>query len=573
MAMPARSVLPLLAVYGPAMAVSSLIASIFNCSRARVLFLTVRLTVFMWSLVVDLALTRVARFLLIQQQHRSSDKSEHPESTHHVTASSLNVRQRIKPPRRSVSEHRSVEIKQSTDYTQIVDETLHLFLSSYVTLTFLERPLSNTIETILLATVYVLIVPGRDQSYSRMRCVLLGSVCAFGCFVRITFPAFAAPLIIAAMWWSLQDRGTSFSKVIALPFMFGAALMTFVGIVVDSFYFSYPHTPTSLVFTPLNNLMYNMNVDNLSIHGLHFLWTHVFVNLPLLFGPIVVIFIVCLRTAMNSFSDNIWTSRFKWTSLASIVTSLFILSLMPHQEARFLLPLIVPLIVFILCVQLEHGICSLLKSKIFIAASICFNVLLALFFGFMHQAGVVPFLITHAADGRSELELGPFIGNCLLTTTDTRFCNVDDITSDNYLIDCSFETRLYFYKVFTPPLSMLAVPQHQRGNHNVTFYNLAGLSMREVLVIFETQHLSRALNESFSRVSRDKFERILLVMPHWILPSFGDGGLTFLPTFSSNENEWIIQRLLKMHIGLDDLSELMSGFSSGKSMALSVFYK
>lgn len=43
-----------------------------------------------------------------------------------------------------------------------------------------------------------------------------------------------------------------------------------------------------IVITPLNNLLYNMNVDNLAQHGLHPRYTHFAVNLPLLFGPLAV---------------------------------------------------------------------------------------------------------------------------------------------------------------------------------------------------------------------------------------------------------------------------------------------
>lgn len=43
-----------------------------------------------------------------------------------------------------------------------------------------------------------------------------------------------------------------------------------------------------IVITPLNNLLYNMNVDNLAQHGLHPRYTHFAINLPLLFGPLAV---------------------------------------------------------------------------------------------------------------------------------------------------------------------------------------------------------------------------------------------------------------------------------------------
>jgi phosphatidylinositol glycan class Z len=43
-----------------------------------------------------------------------------------------------------------------------------------------------------------------------------------------------------------------------------------------------------IVVTPLNNLLYNLNVDNLAQHGLHPRYTHFAINLPLLFGPLAI---------------------------------------------------------------------------------------------------------------------------------------------------------------------------------------------------------------------------------------------------------------------------------------------
>lgn len=42
------------------------------------------------------------------------------------------------------------------------------------------------------------------------------------------------------------------------------------------------------VITPWNNLMYNLNVDNLAQHGIHPRYTHIAINLPLLYGPLAI---------------------------------------------------------------------------------------------------------------------------------------------------------------------------------------------------------------------------------------------------------------------------------------------
>jgi phosphatidylinositol glycan class Z len=42
------------------------------------------------------------------------------------------------------------------------------------------------------------------------------------------------------------------------------------------------------VLTPLNNILYNMDVENLKQHGLHPRYLHLLVNAPMLYGPLVV---------------------------------------------------------------------------------------------------------------------------------------------------------------------------------------------------------------------------------------------------------------------------------------------
>lgn len=81
----------------------------------------------------------------------------------------------------------------------------------------------------------------------------------------------------------------------------------------------------------------------------------------------------------------------KTLMVANVVIPLFLLSLFPHQESRFLLPLLLP-IVFI-------------TSKYFSAFHLnnfkcifpiwCFsNIIGFIFFGYLHQAGITP-MISH----------------------------------------------------------------------------------------------------------------------------------------------------------------------------------
>lgn len=70
---------------------------------------------------------------------------------------------------------------------------LLLWATSPVTLTFLLRPFSNSLETLCLAVVLYLAVRPRGPRLSIGSRALFGAVVAYGCFVRVTFAAFAVP--------------------------------------------------------------------------------------------------------------------------------------------------------------------------------------------------------------------------------------------------------------------------------------------------------------------------------------------------------------------------------------------
>jgi hypothetical protein len=74
-----------------------------------------------------------------------------------------------------------------------------LLASSPVALTFLLRPFSNTLETLFLA-VTALLVKSVMSIPSGRTLIVLGAVLALGVFTRITFVAFVLPLVISAAY-------------------------------------------------------------------------------------------------------------------------------------------------------------------------------------------------------------------------------------------------------------------------------------------------------------------------------------------------------------------------------------
>ena len=47
----------------------------------------------------------------------------------------------------------------------------------------------------------------------------------------------------------------------------------------------------NFIITPVYNVLYNANIDNLARHGLHPRWTHAMINAPMLYGPLIFLFI------------------------------------------------------------------------------------------------------------------------------------------------------------------------------------------------------------------------------------------------------------------------------------------
>jgi phosphatidylinositol glycan class Z len=137
------------------------------------------------------------------------------------------------------------------------------------------------------------------------------------------------------------------------------------------------HSP---VITPLNNLLYNSQTSNLAEHGLHPHYQHFLVNLPQLLGPAMIL-LLTLGYPMTTAKLTAMSSNSRLTAAA---TGTLILSLIPHQEPRFLLPCI-PLL--LTCVHLPS---TADWRRYFWISWIIFNATLGILMGVYHQGGIMP---------------------------------------------------------------------------------------------------------------------------------------------------------------------------------------
>jgi len=245
---------------------------------------------------------------------------------------------------------------------------LVLVASSYVTWTYQMHTFSNSIETLIVLWCIVLMRRMRDNNeHTQVRlCVALAFLGVFGIFNRITFPAF---LIVPAV----QLLPGLLVRPLRIPIMFlTSAVTTLVAVAIDTEHYSgnrfrFRKTLDTAVFTPWNNLAYNLDSANLAQHGLHPFWQHFVANLPQLIGPALPLLIASSRR-----------NSLYWSGIVGIA----LLSCFRHQEPRFLLPA-VPLLLS--AVNLPKRF-----TRVWVCAWVAFNILAGVLFGSYHQAGVVP---------------------------------------------------------------------------------------------------------------------------------------------------------------------------------------
>ncbi|NXJ91831.1 PIGZ mannosyltransferase, partial [Corythaixoides concolor] len=297
-------------------------------------------------------------------------------------------------------------------------KALVLLAGSYVTLVFYTRTFTNTLEGLLFALLMVL-VSSRKSAGSPPEPTsspLIGIVTTAGFFNRPTFLAFA---LMPLLYWAgfIVGSQKSIKTVINhfLKLVLCACFTAIVFITADTFYFTsvslddlcsikesslfdvIAQVNDRIIVTPLNFLRYNLNPHNLALHGSHPRVTHFAVNGIMLFGTLHILAIcagfkmfkkyahqlIWVKSSYRRSSGLLVRSEGNPTLLLFYFVPLAFLSLFSHQEPRFLIPLILPLVLFSTTQN------RAMKWKPII---VIFNVLGALLFGCLHQGGLIPCL-------------------------------------------------------------------------------------------------------------------------------------------------------------------------------------
>ncbi|KAH7883031.1 glycosyltransferase family 22 protein [Phlebopus sp. FC_14] len=332
---------------------------------------------------------------------------------------------------------------------------LILLASSHVIHTFQIRPFSNSLESVLVALCLLLLRRISTEALvhlqpdGKIRTLhLLAILFVIGIFTRPTFVVFALPIGYQVLIWSRRVAGSPIQAVKLLLAPLCTAALTASGfILADTYYF---HSDLcNLVITPYNFLKYNLVANNLADHGLHPRWLHALVNLPILVGPWVLCLALCSiyesikRHGHGSERGVSDTDVIGQTTVQMIIVSLSILSVQPHQEPRFLIPLVLPITILVATSKQSSRL-----GKAFWVTWTMFNVSSAVVFGFMHQGGVIPSL---------------FYLNSMLAENATRRVNI------------------IYWKTYMPPRHLLAVSQREVESGKVVLTDLAG-SPQEKLI-------------------------------------------------------------------------------------------
>ena len=272
------------------------------------------------------------------------------------------------------------------------DALRHLvcFASSWPVLVLCVRPFSNTLEAVAVAVVVALV--SSDGRCSRLQCYAVAAFAVAGLWVRVTTLAFLAPSAVYHIARLLKARDVSLFAQSVCAILFAASAF----VLLDThFYGASLHrdgTGTGLTVTPWNLFLYNSNTSNLANHGLHPRVTHAAVSMPMLLTAALPL----LYRRVFVIARNMARGRVSWLHTDALLASTVLvgivaLSVFPHQEPRFLLPLLVPSFALL-------STTSWLSSRRMQYAWAFANAVLVLFWGGLHQGALLPALFSLSAD-------------------------------------------------------------------------------------------------------------------------------------------------------------------------------
>lgn len=262
-------------------------------------------------------------------------------------------------------------------------------------------------------------------SHNYSKCLVLATICVVGIFNRPTFVLFGLPVIFHWMIRGFGTRSVSFMDFnLRMLTFIASGLPAFIAIVIiDSLYYGYLTLAQVYIFditienflvTPVNFIRYNINPENTAAHGEHPKWLHMLVNIPLLYNVLGIIALFSFATMFYRLCNKEFQNLPHTQSFVSLMNSatfvpVLLLSLFNHQEPRFLIPITVPLILlhapklitgvnvtsflqdsqWSVVKYMSSHITFSISGRLLLRIWYFVNLVFTIFFGFVHQAGVV----------------------------------------------------------------------------------------------------------------------------------------------------------------------------------------
>ena len=262
---------------------------------------------------------------------------------------------------------------------KIVYNILLLWMSSFSNWVLMTRTLNNSVETLFLLVLFYVITVKFNKPVDSLYSVFPSVISTVGVFLRPTFVLFAFIPLVNWLYKIIYSVKRPF-QCLCLGII-SALVAAVLLIISDTLFYREALSLSTLVLTPLNFILYQLDQSNLAIHGIHPRYTHFIINMPLLVGPIYALILFFMAKAMVKRRNPLKLSNTVMALL--LIFSLFGISSAPHQEFRFLMPLV--------------PICCLMSGPIFhnlsknsvtlcIAFHIVYNMIVGLFFSFLHQS-------------------------------------------------------------------------------------------------------------------------------------------------------------------------------------------
>lgn len=361
-------------------------------------------------------------------------------------------------------------------------------------------------------------------SDSYRNCFQIATISVLGFFNR---PSFLCYALFPLFFWLYRGIGyrsvmsTEFHIRIMLLILSSTVTIVFL-ILVDSFFYGYISwgeigmldvSINSFVFPPLNFIKYNIDSNNLARHGLHPRYLHFLVNIPLLFNVLGVLALfgiasLLIKLIRGKYNLLPTVRSIKGLMTASFVTPTILLSLFPHQESRFIIPIILPLVylhAFDIYKEPDHALIkapknttnkkdltekkSNHKSHYLLKAWFSVNVLCVLYFGFIQQGGVLP--------------VTAFLSN---EVNDKPYYNYHVVTSHIYSIPHAFLLQPDTEKVFYKNKSKYQISKHvftyERGSKDTT------ILLRDISAILNTANNKARRYRMFLLISGSLLEQL-----------------------------------------------------------------